>query len=83
SNTIAECHEATLSAFEDLNIKVTSDQTDSLSGRIKGVTETGESVAVDLEPQPGNITKLDVRVGFWGNRTYSTKVADAIKRHLS
>ncbi len=78
---IGACHDATLSAFNDLKIIVASDNTDRLSGRIKGKTQTGESVAVDLEPQASNITKIDVRVGF-ANREQATNVADAIKRHL-
>lgn len=78
---ISECHDATISAFNDLKIIVASDNTDRLSGRIKGKTQTGDSVAVDLEPQASNITKIDVRVGF-ANREQATNVADAIKRHL-
>jgi hypothetical protein len=79
---INECHDATLAALSDLKIKLISDQTDRLAGKIKGQTATGESVAVDLEPQAPNITKIDVRVGFWGNKTQSTMIADGIKRHL-
>jgi hypothetical protein len=81
SHGISECHDATLSGFNDLKIIVVSDSTDRLSGKIKGKTQTGEAVAVDLEPQASNVTKIDVRVGF-ANRTQATSVADAIKRHL-
>ena len=79
---IGECHDATISSLSDLKIKLISDQTDRLAGRIKGQTATGDAVTVDLEPQPPNITKIDVRVGFWGNKTRSTMIADGIKRHL-
>ncbi len=82
THSLTHVHGATLSAFRDLDITVTSDVTDKLSGRIKGETPIGESVAVDLEPQGANITKLDIRVGFWGDRGKSEKIADAIKRHL-
>jgi len=79
---ISECHSAALSAFKDLGITVASDATDQLSGRIKGETSTGESVSVDLEPQPPLNTWIEIRVGFWGDRSKATKVADAIRRHL-
>jgi hypothetical protein len=82
-NGITECHDATLAAFRDLGITVVSDRTDKLAGKIHGQTAVGEDVKVDLEPQGTNVTSIDVRVGFWGNRTQSTRVADAIKRHLS
>ena len=81
-STIRECHDATISALRDLGITVTSDRADNLSGRIKGETATGDPVAVDLEPQAQNMTKIDVRVGFWGNETHAVRIADAIKRHL-
>ncbi|GAB4355293.1 MAG: hypothetical protein Kow0099_39270 [Candidatus Abyssubacteria bacterium] len=81
-HTITECHDATLAAFRDLGITLVSDRTDKLAGKIHGQTAVGEDVKVDLEPQGDNITNIDVRVGFWGNRTQSTRVADAIQRHL-
>jgi hypothetical protein len=81
-HSIRECHDATISALQDLGITVLSDRSDNLSGRIKGETATGDPVAVDLEPQASGITKIDVRVGFWGSHTHSVRIADAIKRHL-
>ncbi len=82
SSTITECHDATIAAFQDLGIKLVSDSTDKLSGRIRGTTTAGESVAIDLEPQGARVTSIDIRVGFWGSKGQSTKVADTIKRHL-
>ncbi len=81
-NSIRECHDATLSAFNDLVIEVTSDSADPLSGRIKGTTGTGDAVTVDLEPQASDVTRIEVRVGFWGSRSKSVRIADAIRRHL-
>ncbi len=76
------CHDATVSAFRDLGIQVVSDNTDLLSGKIRGETNTGDSVKVDLEPEASNVTRIEVRVGFWGSHSKSVRVADAIKRHL-
>ena len=82
-HNIDECHNATISALSELRIKVTGDTTDKLIGRVKGVTATNKEVTIDLEPQSTHVTKIDIRVGFWGNETQSTMIANAIKRHLS
>jgi len=68
-HNIDECHNATISALSELRIKVTGDSTDKLIGRVKGVTATNKEVTIDLEPQSLHVTKIDIRVGFWGNET--------------
>ena len=82
SHDVKACHEATIPALAELGVDVTSDTTDMLAGRIKGVTATGEDVKIDLEPQSTHVTKVDIRVGFWGNKARSQMIADAIKKRL-
>ena len=82
SHDITTCHDAVITALAGLKIKVTGDSTDMLAGRIKGVTATGDEVTIDLEPQSMRVTKMDVRVGFWGNQTRSEMIADAIRKNL-
>jgi hypothetical protein len=82
SHSITTCHDAVIKALAGLKIKVTDDSSDMLSGKIKGVTGTGDEVRIDIEPQSATVTKLDVRVGFWGNKTRSEMIADAIKKNL-
>jgi hypothetical protein len=79
---ITSCHDATISALTTLDIKVTGDTTDMLAGRIKGETATGEDLTVDLEPQSIRVTKIDIRVGFWGNETQARMIADKIRKRL-
>ena len=79
---INTCHDAAISALTALDIKVTGDTTDSVAGRIKGLTALGEDVTVDLEPQSIRITKMDVRVGFWGNEAQARLIADKINARL-
>lgn len=81
-HNIGESHEAAVSALGGLGIRITGDTTDKLAGRIKAVTATNEEVTIDLEPQALRITKIDIRVGFWGNKTQSTMIANAIKKRL-
>lgn len=78
---IEAARKAALSGLRDMDVTVTSDVYDKLSGKIKGKTSLDESVAVDLEPQAVNVTKIDVRVGIM-DRAAATTIADAIKRHL-
>ena len=79
---ITSCHDATVSALTALDIKVTGDTTDQLTGRIKGETATGDDLTIDLESQSIRVTKIDVRVGFWGNETQARMIADKIKTRL-
>ncbi|RJP14538.1 MAG: DUF3568 family protein [Candidatus Abyssobacteria bacterium SURF_5] len=82
-NAVAPTHDAVLEAFDELNITVVQDETSQLGGTIKGsVPDTGEDVTIDLEPQADNVTKVDVRVGFFGDQAKSQKIADAIRRNL-
>jgi hypothetical protein len=41
-----------------------------------------KGVTIDLEPQGRDITKIEIRVGVWGDRVQSERIADAIKRRL-
>lgn len=79
---VKACHDAAIPALAELGVDVTSDNTDLLAGRIRGVTATGEDVKIDLEPQSIRVTKVDIRVGFWGNKTRSEMIANAIKKNL-
>lgn len=79
---VKACHDATIPALAELGVDVTSDTTGMLAGRIKGLTAAGEDVKIDLEPQSIRVTKVDIRVGFWGNKTRSQMIADAIKKNL-
>ena len=79
---VARSHEATLAAFKKLDIVVVKDETSELGSKMEGTTKTGETVTVDLEPQAASVTKIDVRVGFFGNHDKETEVADNIRKHL-
>jgi hypothetical protein len=81
-NDITKCHKAAISGLAELDIRIVGDTTDTLTGRIKGETATGEDVTVDLESQTIRITKIDIRVGFWGNREQAELIADKILKRL-
>jgi hypothetical protein len=76
-------HNAVLAAFNQLGIKLVSDQTSELGGTIKGVTsETNEEITVDLEPKGSNVTQTEIRVGFFGNQGVSEEIVNAIQQNL-
>jgi uncharacterized protein YceK len=82
SNDIDTTHDAAISSLTALDVKITGDTTDSMAGRINGLTATGEDVTVDLEPQSVRTTKVDIRVGFWGNEAQSRMIADEMQDRL-
>ncbi len=81
-HSVTRCHDATIPALQSLGIYIASDNTDKLAGIIKGRTAAGAPVTVDLEPQEGNLTKVEIRVGYWGDKVQSQKIADEIKSRL-
>jgi hypothetical protein len=83
SHTVTQCHDAAISTLKSLEVYISSDQTDKLAGRIRGKTATGDPVTIDLEPQEGNVTKVDIRVGYIGDKIQSQKIADDIRRRLN
>ncbi|MHC4165543.1 MAG: DUF3568 family protein [Planctomycetota bacterium] len=82
ADSTTRCHEATLKAFEDLGITVTTDTTDMLSGTVRGETSTEKIVTVDLEPTEMNITRISIRLDVRGNHAQSINIARKIKSHL-
>lgn len=82
SHNVTQCHDATLPALKSLGVYIASDNTDKLAGIIKGRTAAGAPITIDLEPQEGNLTKVDIRVGYWGDKVQSQKIADEIKKRL-
>lgn len=82
THTVGQCRAATLAAFNDLELVLVGDAGDEMAARIKGRTGMNDPVTVDLEPQAADITKLDIRVGFWGDKEKEKRIADAIQRHL-
>lgn len=81
-NTVTQAKDATLAAFNELDIATTKQKVDNLGGTIKGKTVRGKTVTVDVEPVSSDITKIEIRVGVFGDRAASERIADAIKQNL-
>ena len=81
-HTIRQCHSATTSALNDLQIVIKESMLDSLIAKVTGRTAVNEPVVVDIEPISARRTKVDIRVGTWGNKTQSRTIMDSIQRNL-
>jgi hypothetical protein len=82
-NSVSQTKDATLAAFNELDIITTKQKVDDLGGTIKGKTARGKTVTVDLQPVSlANVTEIEIRVGFFGDRAASERIADAIKQNL-
>jgi hypothetical protein len=81
-HSIRECHSAATSALNELQIDIKNSMLDSLIAKIVGRTAVDEPVVVDIEPIDSRRTRVEVRVGTWGNKTQSRIILDGIQRHL-
>lgn len=75
-------YRAAKAGLRDLNINITEDRYDSLTAEVRGVLADGKKVWVDAKSVDPSSTKLTIRVGVLGDKTFSLRVRDAIKRHL-
>jgi hypothetical protein len=81
-HTIHQCHSATTSALNELQIDIQQSMSDSLIAKVTGRTSVNEPVVVDIEPIGPHRTRVEIRVGTWGNKTQSKIIMDSIQRHL-
>ena len=81
-HTIRQCHSATTSALNELQIVIKESMLDSLIAKVTGRTAVNEPVVVDIEPIAVRRTRVEIRVGTWGNKTQSRIILDSIQRHL-
>lgn len=73
---------ATGEALRALEVTVTTQTRDALAGSYKGERHDGANVVVDLESIARNTTKIRIRVGAFGDRTFQERLADDIKQQL-
>jgi hypothetical protein len=81
-HTIRQCHSATVSALNELQVDIKESTVDSVIAKVAGRTAVDEPVVVDIEPITPHKTRVDIRVGTWGNKTQSSIIMDNIQRHL-
>lgn len=73
---------ASVAAMEKLEIEVTSQQRDALSGHIKGKRNDGKSVLIRIADKGTGVTEVGVRVGSFGDQEASRKIQKTISNIL-
>lgn len=79
---IADVYKATLAAYKDLGIAVTQGKADSLTGIVAGTLADGTTATTDLKAVTEKETAVSIRVGTMGNRDFSYRINERIKKHL-
>jgi hypothetical protein len=80
--TVPHLHDAIKAGLSDLNIKVTEDKFDDLIAKVRAELADGTKVWIDAESTGSSMTKMTIRVGYLGDKEFSLRIRDAIKKHL-
>lgn len=74
-----EAWEATNTALADLYISVTNSVNEGNKGKIEAIRKDGKHVTVKLQYKSPDVTSINIRVGFFGNREDSERIHEAIR----
>lgn len=77
-----ETWEASIKAFEDMDLKILKKKHDTVSGDIKSKLPDKRSVTVSISYKTSEETDVKIRVGFSGDEEVSIKIKDSIKKAL-
>jgi hypothetical protein len=80
--SVPKVHQASLSGLRDLDIRTVEERRDSLTSEIRGLLADGTKVWIDAKSTGQNTTKVTIRVGLLGDKSFSLRIRDAMKRHL-
>lgn len=80
--SVPNVHQAVKAGLKDLNITITEDRHDGLTAEVRGELADGKKVSIDAKSVGSSTTKLTIRVGTFGDKDFSLRIRDAIKKHL-
>lgn len=75
-------HRAAGNAVLDHKVKVERSELEADSGRVEGVLPDGRQVIVKTSRLTDRSTRLRIRVGIWGDRAFSRRILEQLKKHL-
>jgi hypothetical protein len=75
-------YQASLDALHDLNFRVVSSSLGPRGARIQAVETGGRSIRLDLEKKSPSVTKLNIRVGVFGDQAVSRLIQQSIGTRL-
>ncbi len=82
SAPVASVHRAVKAGLRDMKIAVIEDRFDNLTAEVRAVLADGSKVWIDAEAKTSSITRMTIRVGLFGDKEFSLRIRDAIKRNL-
>jgi hypothetical protein len=74
--------QATNGAITQLQFVKVGDKKDALSAELTARTAEDKKVQITIKTVADNLTKVEIRVGFWGDETMSRTILDKIKSNL-
>jgi hypothetical protein len=74
-------YDATMAAMEDLDIEIVRVRFDETSAFLLGRDERGVDVTVRFERYTEVVTSIRIRVGAFGNRTFSQLLFERMREH--
>jgi len=80
--SVPHVYEAAKAGLRDLDIGITEERHDKLTAKIKGKLADDTEVWVDAESKNASTTVLTIRVGILGDKAFTLRIRDAIKKHL-
>jgi hypothetical protein len=75
-------YQASLEALNDLDFRITRSALGARSARIKALETGGRTIHVDLEKKSPLVTKVNIRVGVFGDQAVSRLIQQSISKHL-
>ncbi len=75
-------HKATLKGLKKMDLSIREDEHDRLSAKIVSQFSGGKSVKITINAVTERVSKINIRVGFIGDKTKSEMILNAIQKYL-
>ena len=80
--SVAQVHRASLTALKKLKMTIHDDDVTQHNAKIKATDTDGKKVEVIIEALTEKSSKLQIRVGVFGDQEQSQSILNAIQKHL-
>ena len=75
-------YEASIKALDQLEIAPSEKQKDALAARIVATNAQDRKITIKLKAAENDLTKISIKIGFFGDRSQSQAIYDKIKENL-
>jgi Protein of unknown function (DUF3568) len=74
---------ATQAAAKDLQLEVVTKKKDELAASLRARGASEKRISIGLKRKSDKLTEVDIRVGYFGNKTYSHQILEQIHKDLA